>query len=451
MALPANIGTGTVVGFYIDSFGALAEGTVTFTPSPIRVLDPTATPPTTMLPRPVTVSLTEGAFTTTLVATDDTDLNPTGWTYEVTFNLRFGGGSQVFQPSFSISLPEGSTVDLTTVTPVPDANGVATVVGPGVPDGGTTGQVLAKTSSDDYDTHWITGGGGGGSTAWADVTGKPAVIAAGADAATARAAIGAGTSSLTIGTTVSTAMAGNKTAADLGGATAAQGAKADTAVQPAGLTKAAVGLGSVDNTADTAKVVAPAAKPPTARPIAGKSFDGSANITLAAADVGAATTAQGAKADTALQPGGALALTSLTGTLQDVTVTSDGSDESAWPNRFSFWYKTDAGATPRRTGSFNEFGEARFAPAKGNTVPLRAFTRELSSGPAHTVNVIEVMDDRTNRNILFGVGNLGEIVSASGATFGAAVTAPNIGNKVTSGTTAPASPSTGDVWIDTSA
>ncbi|QPL14653.1 hypothetical protein SEA_SCHWARTZ33_8 [Gordonia phage Schwartz33] len=45
--------------------------------------------------------------------------------------------------------------------------------------------------------------------AWSEVTGKPAVIAAGADAAAARTAIGAGTSSLTLGTTSSTAKAGN--------------------------------------------------------------------------------------------------------------------------------------------------------------------------------------------------------------------------------------------------
>lgn len=50
----------------------------------------------------------------------------------------------------------------------------------------------------------------GGSVAWDNITGKPAVIAAGANAAAARAAIGAGTSSLVIGTTASTAMAGNK-------------------------------------------------------------------------------------------------------------------------------------------------------------------------------------------------------------------------------------------------
>uniref|UniRef100_A0AB39AJ67 Virion structural protein n=1 Tax=Klebsiella phage KpTRp1 TaxID=3236632 RepID=A0AB39AJ67_9CAUD len=50
----------------------------------------------------------------------------------------------------------------------------------------------------------------GGSVAWDNITGKPTVIAAGADAAAARTAIGAGTSSLVIGTTASTAMAGDK-------------------------------------------------------------------------------------------------------------------------------------------------------------------------------------------------------------------------------------------------
>ncbi|QOQ37661.1 virion structural protein [Klebsiella phage MEW1] len=50
----------------------------------------------------------------------------------------------------------------------------------------------------------------GGSVAWSDITEKPAVIAAGTDAATARTAIGAGTSSLVIGTTASTVMAGDK-------------------------------------------------------------------------------------------------------------------------------------------------------------------------------------------------------------------------------------------------
>ena len=71
---------------------------------------------------------------------------------------------------------------------------------------------------------------------WSTLSGKPAVIGAGATAADARAAIGAGTSSFsgayadltgkpTLGTAAATASTDY--------ATAAQGAKADTALQPA--------------------------------------------------------------------------------------------------------------------------------------------------------------------------------------------------------------------------
>lgn len=77
---------------------------------------------------------------------------------------------------------------------------------------------------------------------WDDVQSKPAVIAAGADQATARAAIGAGTSNLALGTTSSTALAGNGTAAV-------------------------------------------ATKLATARTINGVSFDGSANITFDATQI----------------------------------------------------------------------------------------------------------------------------------------------------------------------
>lgn len=62
--------------------------------------------------------------------------------------------------------------------------------------------------------------GDGGAAAWADITGKPAVIAAGADQAAARTAIGAGTSSLAVATTAPAAL---DAAAAVGtGATAAR-------------------------------------------------------------------------------------------------------------------------------------------------------------------------------------------------------------------------------------
>ena len=59
------------------------------------------------------------------------------------------------------------------------------------------------------------------------------------------------------GATTIAGISGLQTALD-GKATTAQGAKAETAVQPADLTKAAVGLGDVDNTSDVNKPVSTA-------------------------------------------------------------------------------------------------------------------------------------------------------------------------------------------------
>jgi hypothetical protein len=111
------------------------------------------------------------------------------------------------------------------------------------------------------------------SGAYADLTGKPVLF----DGAYASL-----TGKPVLGTAAATA------ATDY--ATAAQGAKADTALQPAGngsaltgLTKNQVGLANADNTADSAKSVASAATLTTPRTINGVSFNGSANITVTAA------------------------------------------------------------------------------------------------------------------------------------------------------------------------
>jgi len=118
MALPVNVGKGTVIGTFVDSSGIAATGQITFTPSPARLLDATSSPPTTILPKTVTANLVAGAFSVDLLATNDPDVNPSGFTYLVAFQL-----SGVTVPSFSISVPEGVTVDLATVSPIPSANG----------------------------------------------------------------------------------------------------------------------------------------------------------------------------------------------------------------------------------------------------------------------------------------------------------------------------------------
>lgn len=213
-ALPTNVGTGTVTGKFVTAQKGTSGtpvtvpivGSVTFTPTPAALLDVGATPPTTILPVPVTATLdAAGSFSVDLVATDDADLNPTGWNYRVSF--AFTGTKYA---SFNINVPEGSTVDLATVAPVASAGGTLITRGIGVPDtsGAATGDVLAVAS--DGTTHWIAPTGGSGGTVTSDsitdatTVGKALLVAV--DAPTARSAIGA--------------------------ASAAQGALANSAVQP---------------------------------------------------------------------------------------------------------------------------------------------------------------------------------------------------------------------------
>lgn len=222
MPLPSNVGSGTVVGRFIDGAGANISGKVTFVPSPKKLLNVSADPsPVTILPKPVEVTLVNGAFSVSLTATDDPDNNPVNWTWEAQFSFN----NAPMDP-FPFALPEGTTVDLTAVAPVSSSNGATITAGPpgaagatgpqgpegppgpagatgaagpagadgadgadgvGVPAGGTAGQVLAKASGADHDTGWsdpapqLPPGGGPGQllekasgtdydTQWADPT-----------------------------------------------------------------------------------------------------------------------------------------------------------------------------------------------------------------------------------------------------------------------------------------
>lgn len=150
MALPTNVNYGTVVGQFLLAYsdgvdvdpqpdGVPAKGFIYFRPSPIKILDASSSPnPVTILPAVVECALdTEGYLLggdntrgVRLVATDDADLNPTNWTWTVEFRLTDQDDVPVPIPSFSISLPADTTVDLTTASPVPDANGVYYLIGP---------------------------------------------------------------------------------------------------------------------------------------------------------------------------------------------------------------------------------------------------------------------------------------------------------------------------------
>ena len=114
--LPANVSQGTVtgkIGLAVQVEGSDADidvvaavGSVTFSPSITQMLH--AGSDLVIIPRPITVVLdANGAFTTKLIATDDPDLNPIGWTYHASFALEGVGVTE-----FNFSVPSGSTQDI---------------------------------------------------------------------------------------------------------------------------------------------------------------------------------------------------------------------------------------------------------------------------------------------------------------------------------------------------
>lgn len=152
------------------------------------------------------------------------------------------------------------------------------------------------------------------------------------------------------------------TAAALAGkATAAQGAKADTAVQPAGLTKAAVGLANVDDTSDAAKPISTA----TAAALAGK-----------------ATAAQGAKADTAVQPAG---LTKAAVGLGSVDNTSDASKPISTATAAALAGKATSAQGAKADAAAPQTAlnavDARLGTAEGKIEPITALVPQANSRP----------------------------------------------------------------------
>lgn len=170
MAFPDNLTLITITGTYIDFQGNPLDGTVTFTPP--SFLTDSETQQIVLISgvvgRVVGGSLldVDGVGPLQLAATDDPDVTPTGWRYTVAEKLN----GVTNRPSYWIQVPSaGGPIDLSTVInePGPAAGTTQVVSGPpgvGVPAGGTTSQILAKTSGADYATGWedAPAGSGGG-------------------------------------------------------------------------------------------------------------------------------------------------------------------------------------------------------------------------------------------------------------------------------------------------
>lgn len=103
--------TGTITGTFKNVDGTASQGAVVIAATSPEILDATGN---VILNASVRVVLdVAGSFSIVLPATDDVNLNPTGFGYTVTPNLYAAS-----LPAISLALPAGTTVDLADVTSV---------------------------------------------------------------------------------------------------------------------------------------------------------------------------------------------------------------------------------------------------------------------------------------------------------------------------------------------
>lgn len=123
MALPAEFGTGFVEATYVDLAGNPMTGLVQFSTTAQVLI--AATSEVIIVPILMEAVLDEnGHIRIELPATDDPDINPIGWTYQV--REVFTG----FTRTYSITLSVGETIDLSTESPVTSTSGTPIIRGP---------------------------------------------------------------------------------------------------------------------------------------------------------------------------------------------------------------------------------------------------------------------------------------------------------------------------------
>jgi len=131
-ALPPDVTSITVHGKYVDYNGDAAVGTVTFS---MTQLLKDADGKIFILPGGITAILdVDGEFTVDVIATDDPDLTPSGWTYNVAVALTG------YSTSFAMEVPyNGGDIDLfdviVTIPVIPGATYIqpSDLAGLGVP------------------------------------------------------------------------------------------------------------------------------------------------------------------------------------------------------------------------------------------------------------------------------------------------------------------------------
>lgn len=192
---PEDVDTGTVfakLAQFADGGAPVAGVQITFTPSVTFVADQGADPKLMPVGDPFTMTTdAAGVASIVLPSNLDPDLSGQGWNYQVDFEFpgsNVDASNKKMNAPWHIDVPMNVTTNLAMAANLSGSAKTMIVRGPagvGVPDGGTDGQVLARSGTDG--TIWVDPPAG----TWSGLTGKPAVIGAGATQQAARDAIGA--------------------------------------------------------------------------------------------------------------------------------------------------------------------------------------------------------------------------------------------------------------------
>ena len=189
MPLPPGLSTVTVTGTYKHPNGTPFTGKLTFRPEPVILTS--GTYGTLILGTVEAVLDTNGAFTIALLATDDPDVSPVGWTYRVTERWRDAVGR-----SYPMSLPQAApTVDIADIAPTaPSAGEYVVVPGPAGPAGpkgdkgdpGDAGTILVESVNGQQGVVVLDAADVGADTSGAATAAQAAAISAAATDATSK-------------------------------------------------------------------------------------------------------------------------------------------------------------------------------------------------------------------------------------------------------------------------